>query len=82
VLVDAGKPAAAGDGGSQRAVLKPADEKRRTAELAEARALGIRVLTLDAFLDWLGAVRPSADREAITAPGPSRVPPTRTDLSY
>ena len=82
VLVDAGKPASAGDGGSQRAVLKPADEKRRTAELAEARALGIRVLTLDAFLDWLGAVRPTADRDAITAPGPARVPPTRTDLSY
>jgi hypothetical protein len=68
VLVDAGKPDA-------RGTLKPAEEKRRSLELAEARRLGIRIMTLDAFLEWLGADRPIVS-SSVVVPGSERIPPT------
>lgn len=73
VVVDGGKPDARGSEG--RGGLKPAEEKRRSLELAEARRLGIRILTLDAFLEWLGAERPVVS-SSVVVPGSERIPPT------
>ncbi len=73
IVVDAGKPDARGSEG--RGGLKPAEEKRRSLELAEARRLGIRIMTLDAFLEWLGADRPVVS-SAVVVPGSERIPPT------
>ena len=68
VLVDAGKPDA-------RGTHKPAEEKRRSLELVEARRLGVRIMTLDAFLEWLGADRPIVS-SSVVVPGSQRIPPT------
>lgn len=73
VVVDAGKPDARGSEG--RGGLKPAEEKRRSLELAEARRLGIRILTLDAFLEWLGADRPVVS-SSVAVPGSEQIRPT------
>lgn len=73
VVIDAGKPE--GRGSENRGGLKPAEERRRSLELAEARRLGIRILTLDAFLEWLGADRPVVS-SSVTVPGAERIPST------
>jgi len=68
LLVDGGIPRVVGNG--ERPVgWKATDEKDRDVQLAEARRLGIRVVSLNAFLEMMGRDRESFDTNRLRTPG-------------
>jgi hypothetical protein len=66
-VVDAGPPQAADAAAGRAAVWRPADETRRKTTVDRAKALGIRVIGIDALYDLLGIDREAAGRPAAAA---------------
>ena len=68
MLIDAGKPVTTGREGSGP-VFRERDARRRGKALEEADRLGVRTMGLDAFLEWLGIDRQTANEgEALDIP--------------
>jgi len=68
LLVDGGIPRVVGNG-EQPVGWKTTDEKDREVQLAEAKRLGIRVVSLNAFLEMMGRDRESFDTNRLRTPG-------------
>jgi len=68
LLVDGGIPRVVGNG-ERPAGWKAPDEKDRDVQLAEAKRLGIRVVSLNAFLEMMGRDRESFDTNRLRTPG-------------
>lgn len=69
LVVDGGLPRIAAAGLDKNAGWRPADEKRREKQLAEARRLGVRVVGLNRFLEMMGLDRESFDATSLAGPG-------------
>jgi hypothetical protein len=79
MLVDAGEPKTIGRTGERLSGWRPADDSRREKQLKEARRLGIRIISLDAFLQTQGLDRDALEANRLERPGDIRTPPARDD---
>jgi len=69
LVVDGGLPRITAAGLDKNSGWRPADEKRREKQLAEARRLGVRVVGLNRFLEMMGLDRESFDATSLAGPG-------------
>jgi hypothetical protein len=77
MVVDAGEPRKIGRTGERLAGWRPADEKRRDNEIKEARRLGVRIVSLDAFLQMQGLDRDAFETNRLERPRDVRTAPDR-----
>ena len=66
-VVDAGPPQAADAAAGRAAAWRPADETRRKTTVDRAKAIGVKVIGIDALYDLLGIDREAAGRPAAAA---------------
>jgi chemotaxis protein histidine kinase CheA len=66
-VVDAGPPQATDAAAGRAAAWRPADETRRKTTVDRAKAIGVRVIGIDALYDLLGIDREAAGRPAAAA---------------
>jgi chemotaxis protein histidine kinase CheA len=66
-VVDAGPPQAADAAAGRAAAWRPADETRRKTTVDRAKAIGVRVIGIDALYELLGIDREAAGRPAAAA---------------
>jgi chemotaxis protein histidine kinase CheA len=66
-VVDAGPPQAADAAAGRAVAWRPADETRRKTTVDRAKAIGVRVIGIDALYDLLGIDRTTAGRPAAAA---------------
>ncbi|MFM8951604.1 MAG: hypothetical protein ACKOOF_00855 [Planctomycetaceae bacterium] len=66
-VVDAGPPRAADAAAGRGAAWRPADETRRKTTVDRAKAIGVKVIGIDALYDLLGVDREAAGRPAAAA---------------
>jgi len=66
-VVDAGPPRAADAAAGRGASWRPADETRRKTTVDRAKAIGVKVIGIDALYDLLGIDREAAGRPAAAA---------------
>ena len=82
MLIDAGAPRSP-DGVLERAAgWRAADDARREKQVKEARRLGIRVVSVDAFLDMMGLDRAAIDSNRLPQTGGQRTPATVENVAY
>jgi len=82
MLIDAGLPQSPGGVLEKAAGWRAADEKRRDKETKEARRLGIRVVSVDAFLDMMGLDRSALDSNRLPRVGSQPAPAVPGGVAY
>lgn len=82
MLIDAGAPRSPGGVLERAAGWRAADDARREKQVKEARRLGVRVVSVDAFLDMMGLDREVLDSNRLPQTGGQRTPATAGNVAY
>ncbi|NDC52959.1 MAG: hypothetical protein EBZ74_01395 [Planctomycetia bacterium] len=82
MVIDAGLPRSPGGVLERAAGWRAADESRREKSIKEARRQGIRIVSVDAFLDMLGLDRGDLDTNRLPRPGHPKAPAAAGNVAY
>ncbi|NCA11212.1 BRCT domain-containing protein [bacterium] len=82
MLIDAGPPRSPGGVLERTAGWRAADDARREKQLKEARRLGIRTVSVDAFLDMMGLDRSALDSNRLPRLGRQQAPVVPGGVAY
>ena len=82
MVIDAGPPRSPGGVLERAAGWRAADETRRDKQTKEARRLGIRVVSVDAFLDMMGLDRSMLDSNRLPRVGSQQAPALPGGVAY
>jgi hypothetical protein len=77
MVVDAGEPRKSGQTGQRLAGWQPKHQSQREKEIKEAQRLGIRIVSLDAFLQMQGLDRDAFETNRLERPRDVRTPADR-----